>query len=908
MTFHPHTHGKHAGLFVLAVLLGPLSLSNASEVPRVLMDERHRALLVEHCQGCHGGENAEANFRVDDLSFEIADLQMAARWQKVLGALNSGEMPPEGEEPLSVDAKTNFLDDLANLMVAARKSLGDQKGVITMRRLNRREYRNTLRELLGVEINVTELPADTGSGRYDTVGSNLFMSSTQFEQYMSLGREALEETFAREISAAEKRVVRLEAEQVTQKVADYIEWQIDAKDRATRWMKLVDEATEHPENAAIVEEIRAGPLGKHRHTIYRQWQLFPGVPAPETFGFNTVENNADKAIAALSQYHHRYHHYYMQQPAVDTGAYLAIPNEHPSVLDNASINLLIPYGWPLGEYIVRFRAAITDNATPDRQFIEFGTYPAAQQPISAHHITATMDNPQIVEIPFTLTRGHRNHNDRVLFLREKGVRDDYAHTTRIAKAAREANDDIGRTFSLWVDWLEIERVPNVAESKPPGVAALRSLPLDDRSGPPAANDVRAALTRFAREAFRGQEPPSDYVDKLTGIYLVSREAGTKHSVAIKETLAIILASPMFLYLAEPDAEETRRPLTQHELATRLSYFLWGAPPDSRLRELAEQDHLADREVLVHETMRLLDDPRSHDFVTGFVSQWLSLDRFDFFQVNLDRHPRFDNATRISAKKEVFETVAFLLKNNGSLSDLLKSNYVVVDGLMANYYGLEDVAGDEFRPVKLSADSPRGGLLGMAAIHLMGSNGDDTSPVERGAWVLRKLLNDPPPPAPPNIPQLARLAGQVLTTQERLVAHQEEPQCASCHRKIDPIGFGLENFDAVGAWRTEDHFQVTDENGKPDPNLHKTWKIDAAAKLHSGESFNNYFELRDMIASKSDDFARGFTENLIEYALGRPVGFSDEALVEHVFAQSREEQFALRTFLRELVSSKEFQTR
>ncbi len=149
--------------------------------------------------------------------------------------------------------------------------------------------------------------------------------------------------------------------------------------------------------------------------------------------------------------------------------------------------------------------------------------------------------------------------------------------------------------------------------------------------------------------------------------------------------------------------------------------------------------------------------------------------------------------------EVYETFAHILRQNRSLRELLKSDYVVVNGLLANYYGLPGVVGDQFQVVKLPVESPRGGLLGMAAIHGMGSNGEHASPVERGAWVLRKLLNDPPPPAPANVPQLTRLEDKLLTTRERLSMHQEEPQCASCHRKIDPIGFGLENFDDLPEW-------------------------------------------------------------------------------------------------------------
>jgi hypothetical protein len=234
-------------------------------------------------------------------------------------------------------------------------------------------------------------------------------------------------------------------------------------------------------------------------------------------------------------------------------------------------------------------------------------------------------------------------------------------------------------------------------------------------------------------------------------------------------------------------------------------------------------------------------------------------------------------------------------------DLLKADYVVVNALLANYYGLGGVSGDEFRPVKLPAGSPRGGFLGMAAIHAMGSNGNHTSPVERGAWVLRKLLNEPPPPAPANVPQLTRLEDKLLTTRERLLVHQEQPQCASCHRRIDPIGLGLENFDVVGQWRTEDYY-LRDGLGK------KTWEVEPAGAFHQGPAFSGYDQLRDHIAARADDFARGLSTALVEYGLGHSAGFSDEPLIERMVAEAKAQNFALRSFVHTLIQSREFQSK
>ena len=866
------------------------------------MPDKHRALFQEHCVNCHGPKTQKGKFRVDDLPMSISNVETAERWQKVLNAMNSGDMPPEDETQPTSAAKADFLDDLANVMVAARRTLGDQKGLITMRRLNRREYRNTLRELLGVEINVAELPPDGGSGAFDTVGSNLFMSANQIEQYQALGREALEEAFAWQTSASVTKKLHYEGETTTPKVRDFVKYQIDARDRAQKWAKAVEEAAAEPENREIVAKIRE-EVKNSESRFRREWARIPGAPNPRAFGFDKKgENDADLANDSLGAAWLKYHEHYTQMPDVDRGAYLGVQTRHPAELNVNYIELLVPFDWPVGDYIVRVRAAAVKGAPPERRFLDFGIHARTGKVLNTFEISGTMEHPQTIEIPLTLTRGHLTHENRSLFFREKGSWDTNEEGNRKRAEAVKRNG-IGPELMLWVDWIEVERVPNATKPVPPGFAALQ-LPLDDKSPAPEAAELRAALQRFAAEAFRGTAPPTDYVDRLMRLYDVRRKAGDKPVAALKETLAVVLASPMFLYLAEPSPDDQRRSLTGPELATRLAYFLWSAPPDAELR----LSDLSNPGVLAAQTERLLNDPRSEGFLTAFVNQWLGLDRIDFFEVNRALYPRFDTGTKVAARGEIQETIAHLLKHNASLRDLLKSDYVVINRVLAHYYGISGVQGDGYEKVSLPPDSPRGGLLGMAAIQFMGGNGERTSPVERGAWVLRKLLNDPPPPAPANVPAITRLAGKVLTTHERLLAHQEEPQCASCHRKIDPIGFGLENFDAAGQWRTEDSYTAIDANGNPDPKNKKTWSIDPAAAFHKGPAFKNYFELRDIIASKSDAFARGFSQALIEFALGRPVGFRDEPLIDDMIQQACKKDLAIREFILALVRSQEFHTK
>lgn len=896
---------KYSPVLLSALLLACFSAAAMADLPRAVMNERHKALLQDACAKCHDQHKQKGKFRVDDLPFEITTLEAAERWQKVLDQLNSGDMPPEDEKQPEGAVKADFLEDLANVMVAARRNLGDQHGVITMRRLNRREYRNTLRDLLGVEINVSELPSDTGTGGFDTAGANLFMSGNQFEQYQSLGREALDEAFERQAAAAAEKKFHYEAETSTPIVAKFVAHQIDARERAQKWVKAVEAAAARPENQAVVAELRK----KSRNdAIFRRfWEQIPGAPNPRTFGFDKHgENDADLANDSLGAGWLPYHQYYMQMPALDKGAYLGTQTRHPAELTVNYITLLVPFGWPVGEYVVRVRIAATKDAPPERRFMEFGIHPQSGQILSTHEVTGTMDAPQTIEIPLTMTRGNAERANRTLFIREKGSWDTNDEGGRKRNEAVKRNG-IGPELVLWVDWMEIERKPDAANPKPPGIAAL-DIPLDDKSPVPTIPVVRAALERFAREAFRGEVPPAGYIDRLVRLYEVRIKAGGKPASVLKDTLSVVLSSPMFLYLAEPAEDGQPRYLSASELATRLSYFLWSAPPDAALRELARSGELLKPAVLAAQTSRLLEDPRAHDSLKAFVHQWLGLDRLDFFEVNLALYPRFDHGTKLSARTEIFETFNHILDHNASLRDLLKSDYVVINSVLATFYGIPGVAGDTFRKVALPKDSPRGGLLGMAAIAFMGGNGEHTSPVERGAWVLRKLLNDPPPPAPANVPALTRLAGKVLTTRERMQAHQEDPQCASCHRKIDPIGFGLENFDAVGQWRTEDSYQATDANGRLNPKTRKTWTIDPAAAFHKGAAFKDYEGMRGIIAAQPDAFARGFSSALVEYALGRSCGFSDEPFVDSIVAQARAKNFAMREFIHAIVGSKQFHTK
>ena len=606
---------------------------------------------------------------------------------------------------------------------------------------------------------------------------------------------------------------------------------------------------------------------------------------------------------------------YLEDPLTKHGSFLtlspankdefiALPPEHPSGWQKTDH---VVERLPPGNYKLRFRIGAVEGTPIKRHFVELGAVPNKEefQQLATFQITGSTDRPQIIEVPVRLS----NNGPRKFALREK--RDLKTDDARYKAAIKKTG--VGPVPALWVDWVEWEG-PFESQSR---LSPLQAILAEHVSNPTrergaATGDLQQArtiLTEFAQQAFRDVSPEADYIERLLAIYEARRKAGDSFDEAIRTPLSVVLASPGFLYLFEPGQEADRRQLNDRELAVRLAYFLWSAPPDAELLQLAEKNKLQVPEVLRQQVDRLIADPRSDEFVSGFVHQWLDMERLDFFQFDVKLHRDFDESTRAATRKEVYDSFAHLLRDtkDGRIGKLLKCNYVFVNGLLATYYGIEGVTGDDFRKIKLAADSPRGGLLGMAAIHAMGSDGVESSPVERGAWVLRKLLNDPPPPAPPNVPQLSRLADKPLTTREKLAAHQEEAQCASCHRKIDPIGFGLENFNAAGKWRTQARHQTTSKKGKQAAKA-KPFDIDPSGAFHKGPSFKDFYELRDLIAERQEDFARGFTEHLIEYALGRPFGFTDEDLANDIVRAAQNKEFAVSAFIHALVRTKQFKSK
>lgn len=847
----------------------------AVESPIAQLGEKHRSFFHSYCVDCHGPEKQKGKLRLDEISFVLDTVEKADRWQKILNQINSGEMPPPESKTPDRASKTDLLEALSETMVRARQVLGDAGRATVLRRLNRREYANTVRDLLGIDADVRALPDDsaaTGSaeGEFDTFGSGLFLSSDQFEQYLEIGRRSAETVLAEWqrafLPAPEKKIVRTEVEIAARR--------------------------------QIAGLLNGYFLGGYRKA--KEWEAAGSDPnKAKEFGF--PDHHEAKFRIRAYQEAGPYLGQYLALPKGDEGAWLMYSGSNMHDTEK----IVIPADAPSGRYILRLLVGASDKAPISRRFMEMGVATDAEsfQSLRLFHITGTVQRPQRIEFTVDINRG----SNRVFTFREKRYGDRAADSFRQAYA--KAVNGVGLDPALWVDWVEWEGP--LKETQTPE----RWVRLFGRESPPSGEqttEARRLLHNFSTRAFRGIEPEESFIDGLMELYSKQIENGKDPLYALVEPIAAALSAPGFLYLNAPRfSPSDSRLLSQFEIAARLSYFLWSSAPDEILLDAAKNHQLTNPSVLSEQVQRMISDSRSFAFASGFTHQWLDLDRLDFFQFNHQLYPEFDESTRAAARAEVYHTFFQILQANLDARLLLRSDFVVVNPLLSNFYGLPDCRSEEFQPMKLPDGSPRGGLLGMAAILAMGSDGERTSPVERGAWTLRKLLNTPPPPAPPNVPQLSRFGNKAMPARERLKAHQEEPQCAQCHRKIDPIGFGLENFDAAGRWRTEEpHYKngwVIDK-GPHGKVISTSFPIDASGTLHDGSAFNNFFQLRDLLAARGDDFLRGLIENIYAYALGRRVSFADADSLAHLCEVAKNHRGALSTIIEALVLSDEFQTR
>ncbi|HYP81441.1 MAG TPA: DUF1592 domain-containing protein, partial [Steroidobacteraceae bacterium] len=404
--------------------------------------------------------------------------------------------------------------------------------------------------------------------------------------------------------------------------------------------------------------------------------------------------------------------------------------------------------------------------------------------------------------------------------------------------------------------------------------------------------------RIAREAFRRPISDADLVAPMS-FYDKARSTGN-FDTGIQQGIMAILASPKFLYRAEQMPEnlapgQSYR-ISDLDLASRMAFFLWSRGPDEELLQLGEAGRLHEPSVLEAQVKRMLADERSHSLVTNFAFQWLLVDKADEIMPDQGAFPEFDAALRVAMKKEMELFLDSVLRSDQGVMSLLTANYTFVNERLALHYGLTDIRGNEFRRI-VWKDPRRFGLLGKANVLMATSYGDRTSPVVRGAWILENLIGTPPTPPPPGVealPEGKRPGARPLTVRERLESHRAQKSCNACHAVMDPLGFALENFDAVGKWRDVDRASLT--------------PIDASERLASGQPVKGPNDLRAALTARPDQFVQTLTEKLMIFALGRAVEYHDMPTVRTIVRDAAKDDYRFEAIVLGVVKSDAFQMR
>ncbi len=439
-----------------------------------------------------------------------------------------------------------------------------------------------------------------------------------------------------------------------------------------------------------------------------------------------------------------------------------------------------------------------------------------------------------------------------------------------------------------------EVVDRISKKRGKSAAALRERLFGEAPG--VGTDLREAARQvarsLARDAYRRPTLEAE-LDLLVRVFDLGRENGLDYRDSLGFMLKAILVSPQFLFItpAVPvDSEEAIVPLDDFQLASRLSYLLWMSPPDAELAALADEGRLQDRDTLESQVARMLKDPRSTALFDGFGAQWLGIDKLETQTFDPDRFPLMTPKMRVAMIEEARLFFQSIVNENQSVVRFVDSDYTFLNGNLAKLYGLEkSVKGRKMRRVTLENPN-RGGILGMPATLAATSFPNRTSPVKRGVWVLEKVLGEHVPPPPPDVPELEETSSPTtegMSLRELTQLHQSDMICATCHKVLDPIGFGLENYDAIGRWRERD-----DTGGAVDPS----------GVLMSGERFNNPVELKQIIASSEERLARSFTERLMAYALVRQLKGYDEVVVDQLMEKIAKNDFRVQTVISEIVTS------
>jgi mono/diheme cytochrome c family protein len=799
---------------VLSLLgLESLRQTSADEVPgkqppvAKQLDDQSRAFLAKHCLECHGAEKPKGKFRVDQLLPDFVDKANRERWQAVQAQLKAGAMPPKGK-PRPPEKEVHALDVwISGRVTAAETARRETQGRVALRRLTQVEYQNTVRDLLGVNVDLKDLlPEDTSTNGFDNNTESLHISSFLMEQYL------------------------------------------EAADRAL--------------NAAIANGPRP-PTLKRRFNVKDEKSVKPQ---------GSVYRHLDDAVAIFSSW----------------------------ASANIQVTLWQFHSRQRGNYRVRISGYGFQSAGKP---ITFHVHAGTMQGVTEHKMVGYFDVP--AEQPTIV---------------------EFVEHLEVANTLRIVTDRLGVTPpvvekigaenykgpGLAVQWVEVEG-PLYDSWPPPGhrrlfgdlaqkpVAGDRNR-LEVVSDKPEA-DAERILRDFTRRAFR-RTVTDDDIKPFVARVKAKLADGYSFEQAVRVGLKSVLVSPEFLFLREKPGK-----LDDFALASRLSYFLWSTMPDEELLLLAKERKLSQPEILREQVERLLRDPKAATFTENFAGQWLGLRNIDFTVPDPTLYPEFDDVLKVAMVKETLLFFDEILKNDLSLTNFVASDFTLVNGPLAKLYGIPGIDGLQFRKIALPPGSHRGGVLTMASVLKVTANGTSTSPVLRGAWVLDRILGTPPPKPTVDVEAVEPDIRGATTIREQLAKHRARAECASCHAKIDPPGFALENFDVIGGWRDYYRSVGKGEAVTVDGRRMRYLKgppVDAADALANGQRFQNIDEFKQLLLKDKDQLARGLAEKLLTYATGRAPETADQQEINAIVAKNRDKNYGLRALIHEVVQSKMFQ--
>lgn len=849
------------------------------------------AFLENHCVQCHDSAEKKGGLDLDALSFDLKNPKAFAAWVKVHDRMAAHEMPPKKKQQPKASEAEAFLKELAQNLTAADHERTTTEGRTTRRRLNRYEYENTLRDLLGAPwLQVKEmLPEDGEAYRYNKVGEALDISHVQMAQYLAAADYALREVMATQESKPASKVIRYYA-----------------REQATFSRRVMfSEFNRSPERAAF-------PLIDNQADI----PALEGT-GPMTVGKDDPEKREREAMGVVAS------------------------NYEP--IEIKWTNFRAPMA---GRYKIRFSAysfwAGPDSPAkwwrPSRTNLSAGrtrepvTVYGEMPPRNVRRLGAfdITPEPGVYELDVWLLKGETIRPDASRLFRSRPGNPGGFHNPLAEKDGQpgvayrwmEAEGPIIEAWPTKGQKLLFGGLPMKRQGKGP----VQAVPKDPEA------DAATLMKNFLTRTYRGPVKEEDTQRFLT-VVKAALASGNSFTDSMIAGYSAVLCSPGFVTLQETPGE-----LDQFALASRLSYFLWNSQPDQILRDLAVKGELAKPEVLKAQTDRLLSDKRSRRFVDSFLDYWLDLRKSDATSPDADLYPDYylDDLLVESALLETQGFIAELIKGNLPARSLVAADFAMINERLAGHYGLptnakvtdhtsesdgtvapdgpQKVEGVTIRKVKLPADSPRGGLMTQASVLKVTANGTTTSPVLRGAWVMERVLGKAPPPPPPSVPAIEPDTRGAVTIREQLEKHRAQETCATCHEKMDPAGFALENFDILGGWR--DQYRALGEGQKETGfgknghafTFHLAQPVDAAGTLPGGGDFKNILELKKLMLKDERQIARNFAEQLIVFATGSPVRFGDRPELEQILDHAKLSQYGARTVIHEIVQSSIFRNK